>query len=63
MTISDADLLALAHRHKYDGPPEADNRIVAMMRAAIDLAEALGSDKPEKSDSKRGLDHAAGQQR
>ena len=31
---SDADLLSLARAHEYDGPPAADLRIVAMMRAA-----------------------------
>ena len=31
---SDADLLGLAHAHKYQGPPEADMRILAMLRAA-----------------------------
>lgn len=33
---TDANLLALAHEHKYDGPPAADKRIVAMLRAAYE---------------------------
>lgn len=36
---SDADLLALAYAHKYEGPPEVDTRIVALMRAARQLGK------------------------
>lgn len=31
---TDAELLKLAHAHKYQGPPEADLRILAMLRDA-----------------------------
>lgn len=37
---TDADLLKLAHQHKYDGPPAADLRIVAMLRAARNWTDA-----------------------